>query len=117
MKRNWLQDKQSLHDLPDDGTPKSSRVSSSDAYSQAGSSLSSSTNAGKSSESRGRCLLGSLGRKTPRRSRDKEFDSVGQLKEFLYVSLKSIEEVRAVFDYSYKCWFPDDLTLKLAIVS
>ena len=97
--RNSLQDKQSLHDLPGDETPKSSGLSSSDSHSQACSSLGTSTNAGKSSESRGKCLLGNLGRKTPRRTRDKDFDAIGQLKEFPYVSLSSTEKVRAVSDY------------------
>jgi hypothetical protein len=93
MKRNWSQEKQSLRDLPDDEAPKYSGVNSSDSCSQLSSSLSTSTNAVKSSESHGRCLLGNLGRKTPGRRRDKEFDSISQLKEFLYVSLKSVEEV------------------------
>ncbi|KAM0912396.1 hypothetical protein ACQ4PT_012804 [Festuca glaucescens] len=52
----------------------------------------------RSSESHGRCLLGSLGRKTPGRRRDKEFDSISQLKEFLYVSLKSVEESQPIDD-------------------
>ncbi|KAM0925554.1 hypothetical protein ACQ4PT_004121 [Festuca glaucescens] len=98
MKRNWSQDKQSLHDLPDDGAPKSSGVTSSDLCSQLSSSLRTSTNAVKSSESHGRCLLGSLGRKTPGRRRDKEFASISQLKEFLYVSLKSDEESQPIDD-------------------
>ncbi|KAM0923201.1 hypothetical protein ACQ4PT_005748 [Festuca glaucescens] len=98
MKRNWSQDKQSLHDLPDDGAPKSSGVTSSDSCSQLSSSLRTSTNAVKSSESHGRCLLGSLGRKTPGRRRDKEFGSISQLKEFLYVSLKSDEESQPIDD-------------------
>uniref|UniRef100_A0ACD5WU66 Uncharacterized protein n=1 Tax=Avena sativa TaxID=4498 RepID=A0ACD5WU66_AVESA len=98
IQRNWLQDKQSLHDLPDDETRKSSGVTSSDSCSQACSSLSTSTNAGKSSESRGGCFLGSLGRKTLGRSRDKEFDSIGQLKEFPYASLSSVEESQLIDD-------------------
>ncbi|CAM0910219.1 unnamed protein product [Alopecurus aequalis] len=96
IQRNWLQDKQSLHDLPDDETPKSYGVISSDSYSQACSSLSTSTDAGNSSESRGRWLLGSLGRKTPGRTRDKEFDAIGQLKEFPYVSLSSAEKSQPI---------------------
>nr|XP_051199784.1 U-box domain-containing protein 34-like [Lolium perenne] len=98
MKRNWSQEKQSLHDLPDDEAPKYSGVNSSDSGSQLSSSLSTSTNAVKSSESHGRCLLGSLGRKKPLRRRDKEFDSISQLKEFLYVSLKSVEESQPIDD-------------------
>ncbi|VAI77675.1 unnamed protein product [Triticum turgidum subsp. durum] len=89
-----VQDKQSLHNLPDVNTPKSSGVTSSDSCSQARSSLSNSSSAAKSSESHRRRLFGSLCRKTPGRTGDTDFDSIGQLKEFPYVSLSSTEEQR-----------------------
>ncbi|EMS60876.1 U-box domain-containing protein 34 [Triticum urartu] len=91
-----LQDKQSLHDLPDVNTPKSSGVTSSDSCSQARSSLSNSTSAAKSSESHRRRLFGSLCRKTPGRTGDTDFDAIGQLKEFPYVSLSSTEESQRI---------------------
>ncbi|KAF7102661.1 hypothetical protein CFC21_103758 [Triticum aestivum] len=90
--RSQLQDKQSLHDLPDVNTPKSSGVSSSDSCSQARSSLSNSTSAAQSSESHRRRLFGSLCRKTPGRTGDTDFDAIGQLKEFPHVPLSSTEE-------------------------
>lgn len=83
IQRNWLQVKHSLHGLPDDETPKSSGVTSSDLCSQACSSLSTSTNAG---------------RKTPGRAGDKEFDAIGQLKEFPCVSLSSTEGPKPIDD-------------------
>uniref|UniRef100_A0A453SCG1 RING-type E3 ubiquitin transferase n=1 Tax=Aegilops tauschii subsp. strangulata TaxID=200361 RepID=A0A453SCG1_AEGTS len=94
--RSQLQDKQSLHDLPDVNTPKSSGVSSSDSCSQARSSLSNSTSAAQSSESHRRRLFGSLCRKTPGRTGDTDFDATGQLKEFPYVSLSSTEESQRI---------------------
>lgn len=94
--RSQLQDKQSLHDLPDVNTPKSSGVTSSDSCSQARSSLSNSTSAAKSSESHRRRLFGNLCRKTPGRTGDTDFDAVGQLKEFPYVSLSSTEESQRI---------------------
>ncbi|KAM3192013.1 hypothetical protein ACQJBY_069327 [Aegilops geniculata] len=94
--RSQLQDKQSLHNLPDVNTPKSSGVSSSDSCSQARSSLSNSTSAAQSSESHRRRLFGSLCRKTPGRTGDTDFDATGQLKEFPYVSLSSTEESQRI---------------------
>ena len=94
-----VQDKQSLHNLPDVNTPKSSGVTSSDSCSQARSSLSNSTSAAQSSESHRRRLFGSLCRKTPGRTGDTDFDAIGQLKEYPHVPLSSTEEVRAVSDY------------------
>ncbi|KAF7096819.1 hypothetical protein CFC21_098717 [Triticum aestivum] len=91
-----VQDKQSLHNLPDVNTPKSSGVTSSDSCSQARSSLSNSSSAAKSSESHRRRLFGSLCRKTPGRTGDTDFDSIGQLKEFPYVSLSSTEESQRI---------------------
>lgn len=96
IQRNWLQDKQSLHDLPEDDTPKSSGDTRSGSCSLACSSLSTCTNAGKSSESHGRGLLGSLGRKTPGREGNKDFDAIGQLKEVPYVALSSVDESQPI---------------------
>ncbi|KAL5199318.1 hypothetical protein ABZP36_020521 [Zizania latifolia] len=90
--KNWLQDKQSLHDHhPDDGTQKSSEDTSSDSGSQACSSR-------KSSESPRRGLFGRLGvgRKTPGRDGNINFEAIGQLKEVPYVALNSIDESQPV---------------------
>jgi len=105
--KSQLQDKQSLHDLPDVNTPKSSEVTSSDSSSQACSSLSYSTSAAKSSEILRRRLFGSLGRKTPGRTGDTDFDAIGQLKEFPYVSLSSIEESRRIDEVAKPKEFQD----------
>ncbi|KAF0901888.1 hypothetical protein E2562_006499 [Oryza meyeriana var. granulata] len=96
IQKNWLLDKQSLHYHPEDGTPKSSGDTSSDAGSRTCSSRSTSTNAGKSSESHGRGLFGSLGRKTPGRDVNRGFDAIGRLKEVPYVALSSIDESQPV---------------------
>lgn len=92
-----MQDKQALNNLADDEIPKYSGNSSSGSFSQVCSSLSTSSNAVKSSESHRKGLLGSLGRRTPGRARNKDFDAIGQLKEVHYVALSSVEEVRAFF--------------------
>nr|BAK00360.1 predicted protein [Hordeum vulgare subsp. vulgare] len=94
--RSQLQDKQSLHDLPNVNTPKSSEVTSSDSSSQALSSLSFSASAAQSSESLRRRLFGRVCRKTPGRTGDTDFDAIGQLKEFPCVSLSSTEESRRI---------------------
>uniref|UniRef100_A0A0E0E341 RING-type E3 ubiquitin transferase n=1 Tax=Oryza meridionalis TaxID=40149 RepID=A0A0E0E341_9ORYZ len=91
IQKNWLLDKQSLHDHPEDGTPKSSGDTSY-AGSHTCSSRSTSTNAGKSSGSHGRSLFGSLGRKTPGRDVNTDPDAIGRLKEIPYVALSSIDE-------------------------
>ncbi|KAL6839541.1 hypothetical protein ACP4OV_030811 [Aristida adscensionis] len=96
IQRDWLQEKQSLHNLADDDTPKYSGNTSSDSYSQGCSSLSNSTNAVKSSESHGRGLLGSLGLKTPGREGSKGFHAIGQFKEVSYVALSSVEESQPI---------------------
>ena len=97
IQKDWLQDKQSFNNLVDDGILKYSGNSSSDSQSQVCSSLSTSSNAVKSSENQRRGLLGSLGRKTPRREGNKDIDAIGQWKEVCYVALSSVEEVRDVF--------------------
>uniref|UniRef100_A0A0D9WRF5 RING-type E3 ubiquitin transferase n=1 Tax=Leersia perrieri TaxID=77586 RepID=A0A0D9WRF5_9ORYZ len=96
IQKNWLLDKQSLHDQPEDGTLKSSGDASSDAGSHTCSSRSTSTNAGKSSESHGRGFFGSLGRKTPGRDVNGDFGAIGRLKEVPYVALSSIDESQPV---------------------
>ncbi|CAL5042212.1 unnamed protein product [Urochloa decumbens] len=96
IQRDWMQDKQSLNNLVDDEIPKYSGKSSSDSCSQVCSSLSTSSNAIKSSESHGRRILGGLGRKTPRRERNKDIDAIGQCKEVRYVALSSVEESQPV---------------------
>nr|TKW22712.1 hypothetical protein SEVIR_4G245600v2 [Setaria viridis] len=96
IQRDWLQDKHSLNNLADDEIPKYSGNSSSDSCSQVCSSLSTSSNAVKSSESHRRGLLGSLGRKTPRREWNKDNDAIGQFKEIRYVALTSVEESQPV---------------------
>ncbi|XP_062178877.1 U-box domain-containing protein 34-like isoform X1 [Phragmites australis] len=90
IQRDWL------HNLADDEIPKYSGNSSLASCSQTSSSLSTSTNAVKSSERRRRGILGSLGRKTPGREGNKDFDAIGQLKEVPYVALRSIEESQHV---------------------
>ena len=97
IQRDWLQDKQALNNLADDEIPKYSGNSSSGSFSQVCSSLSTSSNAIKSSESHRRGFLGSLGRRTPGRERNNDFDAISQLKEVHYVALSSVEEVRAFF--------------------
>lgn len=94
--RDWLQGKQSLN-LADDEIPKFSGNSSVDSWSQVCSSRSASSNAVKSSQSHGRGLFGSLGRKTPRRDGNKDIDATGQWKEVHYGALSSVEEVSDVF--------------------
>ncbi|XP_040380901.1 U-box domain-containing protein 34 isoform X2 [Oryza brachyantha] len=96
IQKNWLLDKQSLHDHLDDGILKSSGDTSSDAGSHTCSSRSISTNAGKSSGSHGRSLFGSLGRKTPGRDVNKDFDANDRLKEVPYVALSAIDESQPV---------------------
>ncbi|KAG8094573.1 hypothetical protein GUJ93_ZPchr0012g19607 [Zizania palustris] len=96
IQRNWLQDKQSLNDHPDDGTPNSSEDTSSDSGSQACSSRSTSINAGKSSESPGRSLFGRLGQKIPVRDGSINFEAIGQLKDVPYVTLNSIDEIEVL---------------------
>ncbi|KAL5226181.1 hypothetical protein ABZP36_012820 [Zizania latifolia] len=96
IQRNRLQDKQSLNDHPDDGTPNSSEDTSSDSGSQACSSHSTSTNAGKSSESPGRSLFRRLGQKIPVRDGSINFEAIGQLKDVPYVALNSIDESQPV---------------------
>ncbi|KAL6603897.1 hypothetical protein ACP70R_044258 [Stipagrostis hirtigluma subsp. patula] len=96
IQRDWLQDKQSLHNLADDDRPKYSGNTSPDSYSQACSSLSTSTSAVKSSESHGRGLLGSLGLRTPGRQGQKDFHAIDQLKEVPYVALSSVEESQRI---------------------
>ncbi|CAN6216494.1 unnamed protein product [Urochloa humidicola] len=96
IQRDWIQDKQSLNNLADDEIPKYSEKSSSDSCSQVYSSLSTSSNAIKSSESHGRGILGSLGRKTPRREWKKDIAAIVQCKEVHYVALSSVEESQPV---------------------
>jgi hypothetical protein len=85
-----------LNNLADDETPKYCGNSNSDSCSQVCSSLSTSSNAVKSSERLRRGLLGSLGRKTPMREWNKDNDAIGQSKEVCYVALSSVEEVEDV---------------------
>lgn len=96
IQRDWLQDKQALNNLADDEIPKYSGNSCSGSFSQVCSSLSTSSNAIKSSESHRRGFLGSLGRRTPGRERNKDFDAIGQLKEVHYVALSSVEEYQHI---------------------
>ncbi|KAF8648348.1 hypothetical protein HU200_064932 [Digitaria exilis] len=88
IQRDWLQDKQSLN-LNDDEIPKFLGNYSLDSCSQVCSSRSSTlSNDVKSSESHGRGIFGSLGRKTPRREGDKDIDATGHH----YFALSSVEE-------------------------
>ncbi|PUZ60189.1 hypothetical protein GQ55_4G103800 [Panicum hallii var. hallii] len=96
IQRDWLQDKQSFNNLVDDEILKYSGNSSLDSQSQVCSSLSTSSNAVKSSESQRRGLLGSLGRKTPRREGNKDIGAIGQWKEVCYVALSSVEESQPI---------------------
>ncbi|CAD6339164.1 unnamed protein product [Miscanthus lutarioriparius] len=96
IQRDWLQDKQALNNLADDEIPKYSGNSSSGSFSQVCSSLSTSSNAIKSSESHRRGFLGSLGRRTPGRERNNDFDAISQLKEVHYVALSSVEEYQHI---------------------
>ncbi|PWZ05268.1 U-box domain-containing protein 34 [Zea mays] len=96
IQRDWLQDKQALNNLADDEIPKYSENSISGSFSQVCSSISTSSIAVKSSESHRRGFLGSLGRRTPGRERNKDFDAIGQLKEVHYVALSSVEEYQHI---------------------
>ncbi|TVU07952.1 hypothetical protein EJB05_41330 [Eragrostis curvula] len=94
--RDWFQDKQSRHNVVDGETSNHSGNTSLDSCSQACSSLSTSAGAVKSSESHGRGLSGSLGRKTPGRDGSKDYGAICQSKNVPYVALSSVEECQPI---------------------